>query len=215
MLIIINDDPAFLSWISHHRLGFVLDSFRKPAKRHLVWHRATCAELKASHHRRPTSGTHIKLCSLDATELADWAREATGGELQPCDQCHPDRELHAEDLTDPEQAEHPHLTLMGQHALNYVLEVAAMRLGGESPDYGLTVGMIAAALSKSPAQVSPALFRLIAAGEITVTGELVPDTALPVRALVFPTRQALRTLPVYADWTDDQLDAELSKLAPR
>jgi hypothetical protein len=42
MLIIINDDAVYVSWISRHRTGFVVDCRRKPTKDHLILHRATC-----------------------------------------------------------------------------------------------------------------------------------------------------------------------------
>jgi hypothetical protein len=214
MLIIINDDHFYLSWLAHHRLGYVLDSYRRPAKRHLVWHRATCSAIKGAKRAHWTTGTHIKVCSPNPVELAQWARDETGGDLQPCPHCRPDQELRAEDLADNVNttAEHAHRTVLGGRIMDHVLELAAMRLGGELPKYQVTVGDVAEAFSKSLAQISPALVRLAEEGQIKLTGRISPGAPLGEKVGVFPAAAALRSLPAFAELTDEALDAEIGEL---
>jgi hypothetical protein len=40
MLIFLNEDRAYQNWVTHHRLGFVLDGRRQPRGRGLTLHRA-------------------------------------------------------------------------------------------------------------------------------------------------------------------------------
>jgi hypothetical protein len=39
MLIFLNEDRAYQNWVTHHRLGFVLDGRRQPRGRGLTLHR--------------------------------------------------------------------------------------------------------------------------------------------------------------------------------
>ena len=160
MLIIINDDPAYVSWLRRHRQGYVVDSKRKPTKNHLILHRATCSVVKPHKRARLTSGSHIKACSLDAEELATWAREQTGGDVSACSECQPDAE---ESATCEHQEKHS-LTHLGRNLLSYVLDLAVMYLDGEERHYHPKVQDIAGYLAKSPGQIMPAIQRLIAEG---------------------------------------------------
>jgi hypothetical protein len=89
MIIFLNDERAYLSWVTHHRQGFVLDGKRKPTLGHLVAHRATCQEIKSgcSRHTHWTTGSKLKACSLDRTELEAWAMEETGASPKDCPKC--------------------------------------------------------------------------------------------------------------------------------
>jgi hypothetical protein len=207
MLIIINDDPAYMSWLSRHRQGYVVDSKRRPTKNHLILHRATCSVVKPHKRARLTSGAHIKACSLDVQELSAWALEQTGGGVIACSECQPDVDKPA---TGEHQVEHS-LTRLGREILSYVLDLAVMYLDGEERHYHPKVQDIAVYLSKSPAQIMPALQRLVAEDYL----DCEPPTTngvLPAASIIYPTAAALRTIPAFADMANSAVDAELRSL---
>ena len=207
MLIIINDDPAYVSWISRHRQGFVIDSRAKPEKNHLILHRATCSIIKPHKRARLTTQAHIKACSLDAAELASWALEQTGGGLVACSECQPN---HEEPATTEHQAKHA-LTRLGRDILSYVLDLAVMYLDGEERHYHLNVQGIAVYLGKSTGQIMPAVQRLI--DEDYLEGNRTP-IAIPLTdtAIAYPTAKALRTIPAFGAMSEENLGAELAQL---
>jgi hypothetical protein len=207
MLIIINDDPAYVSWLSRHRQGYVVDSKRKPAKNYLILHRATCSVIKPHKRARLTSGAHLKACSLDVEELATWAFEQTGGRVVACSVCQPDVE---EPATGEHQAKHS-LTRLGRDILSYVLDLAVMYLDGEERHYHPKVRDIAAYLDKSPGQIMPALQRLIAEGYLACEPPAA-NGAPSASTIIYPTVSALRTIPAFAVMATSAVEAELRSL---
>src|SRR5947207_1006333 len=99
MIVFLNDDRAYHSWVTHHRRGFVLDSHRRPAKHAAVLHRASCSDVKHSQTKKThwTTGPHLKACSLDADELRAWATQETGSEPTDCPSCLAAEEVHPDD----------------------------------------------------------------------------------------------------------------------
>ena len=81
-----NDDDGFLRWIESNHSGYVVDTYRSPSAGYLKFHRATCPHLKGD---SPGSLTldYTKTCSKSEIALASWAKQKTGGELQPCHYC--------------------------------------------------------------------------------------------------------------------------------
>ena len=207
MLIIINDDPAYVSWLSRHRQGYVIDCNRKPAKNHLILHRATCSVIKPHKRARLTTGAHIKACSLVVEELAAWALEETGGGVIACSECQPDQD---ELTTSEHQAKHS-LTRLGRDVLSYVLDLAVMYLDGEERHYHPKIDDIAAYLAKSPGQIMPALQRLISDGYLDCESPAT-NGAPSATSIVYPTASALRTIPAFADMANSAVDAELRSL---
>jgi hypothetical protein len=210
MLIIINDDPAYVSWLARHRQGYVVDSKRKPTKNQLILHRATCSIIKPHKRARLTTGAHIKACSADAQELAAWALEQTGGGLVACSQCQP---YHEESLAAEEHARHA-LTRLGKEIVSYVLDLAVLYLDGEERHYGPSVEAIAVYLGKTPRQIVPALGRLIEEDYLECDPPPTNGTP-PARSIVYPTAQALRTIPAFDAMTTKALAAELASLKRR
>ncbi|HWA96854.1 MAG TPA: hypothetical protein VG713_00105 [Pirellulales bacterium] len=208
MILFLDEDRAYLNWVTHHRGGFVLDCSRHPAKAHLVLHRARCAEVKQAANKRThwTTGKHMKGCAIDAAELVQWAEQQTGHAPACCAICGPDRDLPAND-----GAEH-HLTHLEREILSYVLEIAAYHLDADDHAYTLTVGMVARCLGKTEGQLTAAFQRLIDGELLTVSRALRPGEFYPPRTGVLPTAQALRTLEYYSDFNDKQLAGELQKL---
>ena len=206
MIIFLNDDRAYLSWIAHHRRGYVIDGRRKPKLGHLLLHKATCGEIKSAPSRRThwTTGAKLKACCLDRLELETWADEETGGALAHCQNCQPTSEQLA---TEP-----VHLTRLARDVLDYVLDAALIHMEHEYPPYRLTVSDIAACFGKTHGQISPVLRHLIDGGFVSVVGKFSNDSPIPLKHIVLPTAAALRTLEAFRDETDAALQVELGKL---
>jgi hypothetical protein len=210
MIIFLNDDRAYLHWVTHHRRGFVLDGRSKPKVGRLVVHRATCAEVKSAASKRIhwTTGAKFKACSLDRSELQTWAENETEASVQHCPICRPDRDQ----LTAEESS--VHLSKLAREIMDYVLDAALIHMEQEHPPYRLTVGDIAACFAKTPGQISAALHQLLDDGLVTATGKMSPGGAIPAKRLVLPAVGALRTLDAFRNESDAFLQAELQKLWP-
>jgi hypothetical protein len=208
MILFLDEDRAYLSWVTHHRHGFVLDCQRKPTKHHLILHRAICPDVKHSATKAThwTTGHHMKACSLNADELKVWAHEQTGADPSGCVTCL---------VTDePRPADQPiHLTKLDQEIMSFVLEVAMLHLDEEAGAYWLNVGMVAKCLDKTPAQLSAALTRLVVDGLLIVTEKWKPGEALPTKCGLLPTVLAMKTLAAYQDRSDEEIAAEIKTLA--
>lgn len=202
MIIFVNEERPYLSWLARHRAGFVADALRKPTRKPPVLHRAVCPEVKLSRTKSThwTTGRHVKACSLDLEELAAWARNEYGVEVVSCAACGPENGARGE-LGVHDAADHDHLTRLGKEIVDCVLDVAVVYLDGGAPGYALTVGDIAELLGRTPGQMTAAFLRLVADGFLTVElgdRHVAPDSALPVDFRVYPTVKALRTLPAFA-----------------
>jgi hypothetical protein len=208
MITFIDEDRAYIYWVTHHRQGFVLDGRRKPKISHLVLHRADCVSVKsaASKHSHWTTAGKLKACSLNRDELQNWAFEETTVAAELCTVCKP-----ADDIL-PEDAREVHLTKLGNEILEYVLEATLIHLEHEHPPYRLTVSDIAACFAKTPGQVSHVLHQLLDAGFIMVPGRQSAASPFPPKRIVLPTIQALRTLEAFQSETDATLQQELTKL---
>ena len=60
MIIFLNEEGSYLSWVVHHPTGFVLDWLRKPTRKQPVIHRAKCSAIRRSKSKRThwTTGRH-------------------------------------------------------------------------------------------------------------------------------------------------------------
>lgn len=208
MIIFLDEDRAYLSWVAHHRAGFVLDGRRKPRLGHLTMHRACCAAIKSAPSRQFqwTTGAKLKACSLDRTELVGWAADQTN-QPNSCQDCQPFNDA----VSSAAHGSAP--SKLGREVLDYVLDAAVIHLEHEHPPYRLTIGDIAACFAKTPGQLRPALSRLIDDGFLVVAGKSTPAKLLSPQRIVLPTMQALRTLEAFQADSDATLQAELSKLA--
>jgi DNA-binding MarR family transcriptional regulator len=206
MLIFLNEDRAYQNWVTHHRLGFVLDGRRQPRGRGLTLHRAACPEVKFSpaKRRRWTTGNRFKACALDRSELENWARDESGQPAEHCPLCQPAEERTGEAI---------HLTRLGRDVLDYVLDATVIHLEHEYPPYRLTVGDIAACFAKTPGQLQPVLQRLEEQGLIALSEIKAGGGKLSPRQLVRPTSAALRTLTAFRDEPEPKLAEELARLS--
>jgi hypothetical protein len=211
MLIIINDDPAYVSWVSRHRSGYVLDAHWKRAVKHAVLHRASCSEIKSPKSKRTrwTTAPHVKACSLALPELFVWAKEQTGEEPPCCQLCQPT----GGSATAHEAPHEMHLTKLARRALEAVIEAALISLDHDPSQYRLTVADVAKELGKSPAQLAAAFSQLVIDGYLRAEGAGAPSRPLRPASLIFPTASALRSLPAYAEMGPSAAQADLDRLA--
>jgi hypothetical protein len=208
MIIFLNDDRAYLSWVTHHRQGFVLDGRRKPKAGQLLVHRATCREIKSATSPRQhwTTGAKLKACSLNCDELEAWAAEETGKGPQRCACCQPNQDELAVGAVPA------HLTRLSSEILDYILDAALIHMENEYPPYRLTVSDIAACFDKTPGQIAPVLRQLITDGLLTAPGKISAVAPLRPQQVVLPTMLALRTLEAFQRESDGAIHNELAKL---
>lgn len=206
MIIFLDEELAYLSWVTHHREGFVLDCFRRPSKSRLALHRATCPEIKGSSSKRShwTTGRHMKACSLDENSLKMWVVEQSRDEPQNCPKC----------LSDdpPAQREPLRLSHLDREVLSFVLEVALLHLDEHDGGYLLTVGKTAHCLAKTPGQLNASLQRLVEGGLLTLVATAAPGGPPPNADQIYPTVPAMKTLPAFKDLSDGEIESELASL---
>ena len=208
MIIFLNEERAYLSWVTHHRDGFVLDGKWKPKTGHLALHRATCGEIKHSDSRRThwTTGGRFKGCSVNRAELEEWASEQTGAFPNQCAECQPQSDVLASSDT------RVNLSKLPADILDYILDAALIHMEVDRPPYRLTAADIAACFGKSPGQISPALHRLIDGGYVIVQGHVSAAGTIPPKRVIRPTAVALRTLEAFQGESDSTIETELAKL---
>jgi hypothetical protein len=214
MIIFIHEDGAYLAWLARHRQGLVVDWLRKPTRKHPVLHRATCSEIRHSSGPRShwTTGRHLKACATDVDELREWVQEETDVPLEYCTSCQPNGELPGPAAA-THAAGHDHLTHLGGEIVNYLLEVAVMFLDDVIPAYDVTVADVAQYVSKTPAQISAAIQRLLDDNYISLSRAAAHGR--PNKAHVFPTAKALSTLPAFEAMDEQAIEQMLERLAAK
>jgi len=85
----VNDDEAYLQWLTGNSAGFVVNSYLHPSPDYLILHRATCWTISTPARTNWTTTGFIKLCSSNRRELEKWAEKEVNGELHPCQICKP------------------------------------------------------------------------------------------------------------------------------
>ena len=208
MILFLDEDRAYLSWVAHHRRGFVLDGKRKPRLNQLVLHRATCSVIKSAPSRRFhwTTGAKLKACSLAREELAAWVVEQSATPLAQCAECRPD----SEDTAVLRESAPP--SRLAKEILDYVLDAAVIHLEHEYPSYRLTVGDIATCFAKTPGQLAAAICRLSADGLLAIRGSYARGHQLSSNQRVLPTAAALRTLDAFKDESEAAVSSEIARL---
>lgn len=209
VIFLLNEDRAYLSWLAHHRNGFVLDWLRQPTRKVPVLHRANCPAIKKSDSKRThwTTGKHIKVCSLDLDEIITWAHDDSGRAPEDCPECQPRAAV-----TPAEVTADRHLTKLGKEIVDYVVEVAMIHLDHQDTDYHTTVDDVAHCLDKSIKQIAAALLRLVADGYLRLDPAATDEDSLAPQTSVLPTADAFRTLPNYRKLGDDEIEAEIQSL---
>jgi hypothetical protein len=205
MIVFLDEERAYLYWVTHHRTGYVLDCFRKPTKSRLMLHRATCPQIKTCPGKRThwTTGRHAKACSLDADALQAWAIEQAHAEPDLCASC----------LGEPASETPPlHLSHLDKEVLSFVLEVAMLHLDDRDAGYLLTVGKTAKCLAKTPGQLGATLRRLVDNGLLKLIGNGGSQDAVSGSCRLMPTVAAMRTLPCYHESSDEVIEQELATL---
>ncbi len=198
-----------MSWVTHHREGFVIDWMRQPTRQTPVIHRATCRSIRAAHGKTThwTTGRHLKACSLDRGKLVAWVTGQGAGEPVWCREC-----LVSSD-TDEEPGRPRPITKLGRQILDFVVEVAVIHLDKRDFDYRLTVDDVAHSQDKTVGQIAQALLRLVQSGYLNLDGPGEPRSA-PLRPdqRVFPTASALQNLPAFENQPAADIHRELQLL---
>ncbi len=154
MIIYLDEDRSYLSWVFHHRDGFVIDWLRQPTRQKPVLHRANCKSIRVSPTKKThwTTGRHIKACSLDRQKLQQWAQEESGHAVVLCEEC-----LSGASPADDERP--GYITKLGRELLDFVLETAVVHLDNQDAGYRLTVGDLADSADKTTGNIA-GLFRI-------------------------------------------------------
>jgi hypothetical protein len=213
MVIFLDEERAYLSWIGHHREGFVIEAQRRPTRKRPVLHRAACDEIRSSgsRHSHWTTGRRLKACGLDRSELIAWSEREYTHSLVECTLCRPCAEQPVTLLARAGDARP--LTRLGREIVDFVVESAVIQLDRGGAEYNLTLGELAAALHKSPGQLTSTMLRLIEDGYLRVEGKPALGKPFPTNCSVYPTQAALRTLPFFAEQSKRAIDKELKRLS--
>lgn len=208
MIIYLDEDNSYLSWVVHHRDGFVLDWLRKPTRQRPTLHRATCKRIRVAKSKKThwTSGRRLKACSLVLEELVDWAQRESGHEPGFCEDCTPRQKRLKE------SADHGHITRLGREVLDHVVEAAVIHLDNDDADYDLTVQNVAEGLGKTTGQIAGALRRLVQDGYLRLDNAGAEADPHPNRR-VYPESKALRMLPAFKKLPAKDVERELALLS--
>jgi hypothetical protein len=144
---------------------------------------------------------------MDEAELTSWAEEQTGSRLTACEDCQPDQENSA---IDEHQAKHA-LTRFGRDVLSFVLDLAVVYLDDQAPRFHPQMHDIAEYLGKTPAQVMPAIQRLIDEGYLPCDRPIAGNAPLNAE-IIYPTAKAIRSIPAFGAMPEEAIVAELDKL---
>jgi hypothetical protein len=214
MIIFLDEERAYYSWVTHHREGFVLDALRAPTHKRPVLHRATCADVRDRRGKRKThwtTGRHLKACARIPAELLAWSEAEYDDTPTDCAECRP-RETQRKQRAAQTRGGEVRLTKLEGAIVDCVVERAAIELDYADPDYDLTVRSVAAYVDKTPGQITAALLRLVERGYLRIDGAAAPGKSLAARLHVFPTILALRTLPTFAEAPPAAIRAALDRL---
>lgn len=89
MILVINDDDAYLRWLETNPDGFVLNTRNPPSPDYVMLHRAKCLDISTPKRSNWTTTGYLKVCSNDIAELEGWIAQTTGGQMTPCKRCKP------------------------------------------------------------------------------------------------------------------------------
>lgn len=87
--IFVNDDKAYLRWLTQNPNGLVVNSYLHPSPDYLMLHRANCWTISTPTRTNWTTTGYIKICSLNRMELEGWAEKEVCGQLRHCHICNP------------------------------------------------------------------------------------------------------------------------------
>lgn len=89
MILVINDDDAYLRWLEANPAGLVLNARNPATPDYLMLHRTRCSDISTPRRSNWTTTGYLKVCSNDLAELEAWAVQSTGGRMTPCQRCGP------------------------------------------------------------------------------------------------------------------------------
>jgi len=85
------DDEGYLEWTDRHRTGFVINTFRPPARAYLMLHTGSCRHITTPDHQFSsaswTGNEYAKVCAARRAGILAWSMEQFGVEPSRCQQC--------------------------------------------------------------------------------------------------------------------------------
>ena len=81
-----DDDEGYLRWLDMHPDGFVINTYRRPSRGYLMLHKAECRTIRGA---KRWTADYIKICSVSAPRLREWAVREVGGVPTACGHCRP------------------------------------------------------------------------------------------------------------------------------
>ena len=210
MIVYMDEDGPYLSWVKHHRNGFVMDWQRQPTNRHPIVHRAACRKIRVAGSKKThwTTGRRLKACSLELEKLLSWARDESSSSPKFCNVCRPDQEPRPEQ--DSDRSHQP--TRLEKDIVDYVLEIAIIHLDNPHLNYKLAVKDVAEYLGKTTGQIAAAIVELFENGLLRLDKPIAGKSDLQGAESVFPTVRALKTEPAFEKLTERELALELAAL---
>lgn len=86
----LNDDAGYVSWLTAHPHGFVLNTYPHVTSDYLILHRAACRTInRPLADGREWTRQYGKTCDDDRASVELWAMDQTGSSVQPCTHCLP------------------------------------------------------------------------------------------------------------------------------
>ncbi len=86
----VDDDRAYLQWLSANPDGFVLNTDRRPNSGYGALHRSTCRSISGTPARgRSWTADYAKHCAANSADLVTWIYATVGNEPSHCKHCNP------------------------------------------------------------------------------------------------------------------------------
>jgi hypothetical protein len=79
------DDAGYLSWLTAHPAGYVINIEKNYSPAYARMHRASCSALR--NQTGAQTYHYVKVCANQLADLQAWALHHVGREIQPCDRC--------------------------------------------------------------------------------------------------------------------------------
>jgi hypothetical protein len=88
MVIFIDSEEGYRSWVQENPRGFVLNTLRNPAPSYLMLHKASCRTISGDPARGEYwTKDYAKVCTTRREEVESWVRTQLGKFASACQPC--------------------------------------------------------------------------------------------------------------------------------
>lgn len=85
-----DDDTGYLTWLTNHPNGYVINIARNHSANAARMHHAGCRTISGQNpHRGPWTGPYVKICAAQLADLELWASNNVREPIPPCGTCRP------------------------------------------------------------------------------------------------------------------------------